>query len=154
MIKVKSKFTINKIRIKELEQAAVKTLEETGEALHTEVVQKQVVPRDTGNLQNESFHVDKRQSRFGKLKLVHSAPYARRLYYHPEYNFHRGEWFDEYGEKHEGNIAAGGKWFDPWLPGGTRQDFVPKTFRRLYRRNAKLKNRRYICCICQMYGIG
>ena len=50
MIKVKSKFTINKIRIKELEQAAVTQLEETGEALHTEVVQKQVVPRDTGNL--------------------------------------------------------------------------------------------------------
>lgn len=140
MFSVKSKFTINKIRIKELEQAAVTTLEQTGEALHKEVVQAQVIPRDTGTLQGEGgTFVDYSKSKQGKVSIVSSTPYARRLYYHPEYNFHRSVWFDEYGEKHEGNIAAGGKWFDPWLPGGTHQDFVPKTFRRLYRRNAGLK---------------
>ena len=127
MIKVKSNFLINKIRMKELPSAAVVSLEQTGEALHTEVVQAQVMPRDTGALQNESTYVDKSESSIGKVSIVSSTPYARRLYYHPEYNFSRDE-----------NIAAGGKWFDPWLPGGTREDFCRKAFSRLYRRNAGL----------------
>ena len=127
MIKVKSNFLINKIRMKELDRAAVVSLEQTGEALHTEVVQAQVMPRDTGALQNESTYVDKSESSMGKVSIVSSAPYARRLYFHPEYNFSRDE-----------NIAAGGKWFDPWLPGGTREDFCGKAFARLYRRNAGL----------------
>ena len=127
MIKVKSNFLINKLRMKELTSAAVVSLEQTGEALHTEVVQAQVMPRDTGALQNESTYVDKSESSIGKVSIVSSTPYARRLYYHPEYNFSRDE-----------NIAAGGKWFDPWLPGGTREDFCRKAFSRLYRRNAGL----------------
>ena len=127
VIKVKSNFIINRSRMKELTSAAVVSLEQTGEALHTEVVQAQVMPRDTGALQNESTYVDKSESSMGKVSIVSSAPYARRLYFHPEYNFSRDE-----------NIAAGGKWFDPWLPGGTREDFCGKAFARLYRRNAGL----------------
>lgn len=138
MLKVKSKIKINTARIKELDQAAKTALEETAEALHTEVVQAQVMPRDTGMLQNESTFIDYSKSSQGKVSIVSSTPYARRLYYHPEYNFHRGEWFDEYGDKHEGNIAAGGKWFDPWLPGGTRETFCSDTFKKLYRRNGGL----------------
>ena len=86
-MQVKSTVKLNMPRIKQLTQAAVTALEQTGEALHTEVVQAQVFPFDTGNLQNESTFVDYSKSKNGKVTLVSSTPYARRLYYHPEYNF-------------------------------------------------------------------
>ena len=133
MIKVKSSFTINQSRIRELNLAKITALEQTAEALHTEVVQEQVIPRDTGALQNENTFVDKQNSSSGIVSVVSSTPYARRLYYHPEYNFHRGEWFDEYGDSHGGNIAAGGEWFKPWID-GEYKDFCPKTFKKLYKR--------------------
>lgn len=123
MMQVTSKVTINKTKIKQLNQAAITALEQTAEALHTEVVQAQVVPRDTGALQNESTFVDTSKSNQGKVSIVSSTPYARRLYYHPEYNFNHYE-----------NIAAGGKWFDPWLPGGTKEDFCKKAFKKRFRR--------------------
>lgn len=123
-MQVKSTVKINHSKIKQLTQAAITSLEQTAEALHTEIVQSQVMPRDTGTLQNESTFVDTSQSSTGKVSIVSSTPYARRLYYHPEYNF-----------SHDENIAAGGKWFDPWLPGGTRADFCEKAFKQLYKRN-------------------
>ena len=57
MIRASSTVRINWPRINELSRAAVTSLEQTAEALHTDVVQAQVIPFDTGNLQNESFWV-------------------------------------------------------------------------------------------------
>lgn len=122
-MQVKSKVTINKAKIKQLNQAAVTALEQTGEALHTEVVQAQVMPRDTGTLQNESTFVDTSKSNQGKVSIVSSTPYARRLYYHPEYNFKKTE-----------NSNAKGKWFEDWQKGGKHADFCNKAFSRLYKR--------------------
>ena len=122
-----SKIVLDYRKIAELSAAAVTSLEQTAEALHTEVVQAQVVPRDTGNLQNEAFFVDTTNSNEGSVALVHSTPYARRLYYHPEYNF----------QTHE-NPNAKGQWFEDWLPGGEIEDFCEKAFKELYRRNAGL----------------
>lgn len=151
-MKVTSKFTINRIRLKQLSTAAVVSLEQTGEALKTEVQQAEVIPRDTGNLQGESFWVDRKDSQQGRVRLVHSAPYARRVYFNPEgYRFHRSAWesFEtvtgKNGKsrkkkvKHDGNKNARDHWYEPWLPGGERADFCLKTFARLYRRNARLK---------------
>ena len=90
-MQVKSTVKMNFPRIKQLTQAAVTALEMTGEALHTEVVQAQVFPFDTGNLQNESTFVDYSKAKDGKVTLISSTPYARRLYYHPEYNFQTKE---------------------------------------------------------------
>ncbi len=65
MINVSSTIKLNLPRIRRLEESQVIALEQTAEALHTEVVQAQVFPRDTGNLQNESTFVDasERQTR-------------------------------------------------------------------------------------------
>ena len=52
-MKVTSTVKMNFPRIKQLTQAAVIALEQTAENLHTEIVQSQVVPRDTGALQGE-----------------------------------------------------------------------------------------------------
>ena len=123
MMKVTSKIKMNFPKLKQLTQAQVIALEQTAEALHTEVVQAQVVPRDTGNLQNESFFVDVSESKNGKVSLVHSTPYARRLYFHPEYHFFKDE-----------NLNAKGRWFADWLPGGPKSDFAIKTYKEFYRR--------------------
>lgn len=127
MIKVNSKVKLNMPRINKLTQTQVTALEQTAEALHTEVVQAQVVPRDTGNLQGESFFVDCSQSKSGRVTLVHNTPYARRLYFHPEYNFSKDE-----------NPNAKGKWFEDWEHGGKYEDFAINTYKELYRRLAGL----------------
>lgn len=122
-----SQVKINSSRIKQLTQAAVTSLEQTAGKLHTEVVQAQVVPFRTGALQNESMFLDRSEAINGKVSLVHSTPYARRVYFHPEYHF-----------KKDKNPNAKGKWFEDWMSGGRYENFAPDTFKEIYRRNAGL----------------
>ena len=125
MIRCNSIIKINTQRLRELSQAQVTALEKTAEALHTEVVQAQVMPFDTGNLQNDNTFVDYTYSKAGRARIVSTTPYARRLYFHPEYNFQTYE-----------NPFAGGEWFNPWIPGGFYEDFAQKAFKKLYRRES------------------
>ena len=127
MMRAASRIKINSTRIKQLTQATVTSLEQTAESLHTEVVQAQVVPFDKGTLQGEAFFVDTSEAKNGKVSLVHSTPYARRLYFHPEYHFKTDE-----------NPNAKGEWFEDWLPGGKNEKFASDTFKQKYRRNAGL----------------
>lgn len=90
-MQVKSTVKLNMAKIHKLTQASVTALERTAEALHTEVVQAQVMPFETGHLQEDATFVDYSESSQGKVSLVTSTPYARRLYYHPEYNFQTDE---------------------------------------------------------------
>lgn len=123
MFKVNSSVKLNFGAIRQLDRNAQKALEMTTDALLTEVKNAQVMPFDTGNLQNESTFADYSNSSNGVTSIVSSTPYARRLYFHPEYNFKRDE-----------NIAAGAEWFIPWQKGGTRENFCVETFARIYRR--------------------
>ena len=123
MIQVSSRIKINLPRIRQLEAAQVTALEQTAEALHTEVVQAQVFPFDTGALQNENTFVDTSESRSGRVSLVSSTPYARRMYFHPEYHFKKDE-----------NPNARGKWYTDWLPGGPKADFCRDAYKQIYRR--------------------
>src|SRR5690554_6475695 len=54
-------------------------------------------PRDTGNLINSSI----RLTNPGSGKVMWDGPYARRLYYNPQYNFSKDK-----------NPNAGGLWFE------------------------------------------
>ncbi len=145
-MRCKSKVKINHQRIKQLSESSILALEQTAEALHTEEVQAAIIPRDSGTLEGEAFFVDKSQSSGGKVSLVNTTPYARRLYYHPEYHFHQQPWEEtiykqdetERTVKHDGNSNAKGKWHEDWLAGGSKADFVPKTFKKLYQRLAGL----------------
>lgn len=127
LINVSSVIKLNLPKIRELTDAQITALEQTAEKLHTEVVQAQVFPRDTGTLQNESTFLDRSESSHGKVSLVSSTLYARRLYFHPEYHF-----------RTEANPHARGKWYTDWLPGGKEADFAAKTFKELYRRMADI----------------
>ncbi len=127
MIQCKSKIKLNMPRIKELTGAQGAALEQTVEALHTEVVQDQVVPRDQGTLQNEAMFVNTKKVKQGRVSIVHSTPYARRLYFHPEYQFSKDE-----------NPNAKGKWFEDWEPGGKKEQFTVDVYKEVYRRLASL----------------
>lgn len=123
MIKVNSRINLDFGTIRFLEEAQVKALEETAEELHREVVQAQVIPRDTGKLQNEGVFVDHSQSQNGVVTIIHNVPYARRLYFHPEYHFSKKE-----------NPNARGEWYEDWLPGGKNADFCREAYKAIYRR--------------------
>ena len=123
MFKVNSSVKLNFGAIRQLDRNSQKALEMTTNELLTEVKNSQVMPFDTGNLQNESTFADYSNSTNGVTSIISSTPYARRLYFHPEFNFNR--------EKHK---AAGAHWFKYWQKGGTRENFCVETFARIYRR--------------------
>lgn len=117
---------INQGKLRQLSRAAITALEETAEALHTEVVQAEVMPKQYGDLQDTGTFVDTTDSTSGTVSLVSSTPYARRLYYHPEYNFRTSE-----------NRHARGKWLEPWID-GENKDFCAEAFKKLYKGEAGL----------------
>ena len=122
-MQVNSTVKLNMPRIRQLTQAAVTALELTGEALHTEVIQAQVFPFDTGHLQEDATFVDYSRAHDGMVTLVSSTPYARRLYYHPEYHFQTKE-----------NPNAKGMWYEDWLPGGAKASDASKLFAQFYKK--------------------
>lgn len=102
-----------------IDRAAQRALEKTAEAILTEVKTAQVIPFKTGHLQNDSTFVDIKDSKNGSVYIVSSTPYARRLYYHPEYKFDTSE-----------NANAQGRWYEPWVS-GSEKDFAGNTFDQL-----------------------
>lgn len=123
MNKIKVNWNFGAVR--QVEQAVATALEQTAQAVLADVVDAQVMPMDTSTLQNASTFVYDAESRTGVVAIVSDAPYAHRLYYHPEYNFRTSE-----------NKNAGGKWLQPWLD-GDKKDFADDAFAKLLRQNLK-----------------
>lgn len=94
---------------------------ETMGAVRTDMVTAQVIPMNVGTLQDSGGAIDQ----FADGGEIHTTlcvgdtPYARRLYFHPEYNFQDAK-----------NPNAQGLWASPWLPGGDRERFIPETFEK------------------------
>ena len=116
-VQVTSRVELNMSVLNMLDGAQYEALAQTGDATLTELRDRQVMPFDTGNLQNDSTFVD--DSEKGRVSIVSSTPYARRLYFHPEYNFRRGN-----------NSRAGGKWFDSFL----NDNFISNAYAKLLKR--------------------
>lgn len=125
-VKVSSTIKLDEAKLKELTRQQYISLAQTADALVTDLRDSQTMPFDTGNLQNDSTFLDDSQKNQGKVSIVSSTPYARRLYYHPEYNF-----------RTTNNRNAGGKWFEPYIS-GNRTDFLKDTFAKLFKRNGGL----------------
>lgn len=119
---VKSTVKLNPRRIKELTDRQRIALEQTAEALKTEVIAAEVMPFDVGTMQNESTFVDDSESKQGKVSLVTNTPYARRLYYHPEYDFQTVN-----------NAEAQGNWYEPWVS-GKHKNFCKSAYGKLYKK--------------------
>lgn len=124
---VSCKIKLYKPVVAKLTGAVSTALVKTAEAVHTDVVQSQKMPFRQGILQNDSTFVDDSDAKTGEVRLISATPYARRLYYHPEYHFDKTE-----------NPNAGGRWLDQYLPGGTKQEIAQKAFNRFYKKEAGL----------------
>jgi len=116
MIKVKSKVTIYPKQIAKINKAAQKALYLTADWLKGDVVDKEVIPFDKETLQGSMYVNDSHINRgYAGLTLV--TPYARRMYFHPEYNFQTVN-----------NRNAKGKWFEDWIGKGKYAKKVIKTY--------------------------
>ena len=113
-VQVTSRIELNMSVLNMLDNAQFEALGQTADATLTELRDRQVMPFDTGNLQNDSTFVDDSQKT--TVSIVTTAPQARRLYFHPEYNYKRGN-----------NASAGGKWFDSFL----NDDFIKDAYGKL-----------------------
>lgn len=120
MNKIKFNVKYKPAIIKGYEKKADDALFLTGEALHTEVVQAQVMPFDTGTMQNTSTSVQRKGE--GHVALETVTDYAARMYYHPEYNFQKTS-----------NPNARGRWLDEWIS-GSKKDWCIETFQKIYRK--------------------
>ncbi len=123
---VSSKVRLNIQKLGQLSLASIKALEQTGEALHTEVVKAQVIPFDSGTMQNDSTSVDTGKSSKGIVSLITDTPYSRRMYFHPEYNFQTTN-----------NPNAQGNWLESWIS-GSNKNFCKNAFAKFYKKEAGL----------------
>jgi hypothetical protein len=113
---------MNKQAIKALSKAQSQAIVNTAQQMLNEQRNDFVFPFDTGNLQNESTYVDDSKAAKGKVSIVSDMPYARRLYYHPEYNFNTSK-----------NPNARGEWWAEWLE-GAKKSRPSYLFKEFYRR--------------------
>lgn len=105
-MKIKVNVILNQANIRKLEQAMVGALPLTMDAMVTEISNMQVVPKETGNLEESvsTIVVD------GKGFLGYNTPYARRLYYNPQYDFRTDK-----------NPNAQGRWLDTFIHGPKKE---------------------------------
>ena len=127
MKQVNSRVVLNKRIIQQLEKNAIAALEMTGDYVLGEIINEQVVPfgdsyerggstHQGGTLQ-ESGYVNKAHMSQGHVQITFNTPYARRLYFHPEYNF-----------RQEDNPNAKGKWMEDWTEKGKYSEDVKKAY--------------------------
>lgn len=112
---VKVNIKLNNANINRLIQAHSKALEMTAEAVLSDIKTSQVVPKDTGTLEDSGF-VDLSEIKEAIVRVVFDTPYARRMYWHPEYNFRKDK-----------NPNAQGKWMEMYLT-GEKQQFIKDTY--------------------------
>lgn len=115
-MKLTPKVTYNTANINRIEADIRKALIKTADAVETDLQQSQTMPFDSGQLQDRSTFVDDSKVSSGKVSVVSDTPYARRLYFHPEYKFSTRD-----------NPNAGGAWFEPYIS-GAKKDYAKKVF--------------------------
>lgn len=115
-MKVKVNIELNQANIKKIQDAMVKALPLTMDEMKAELGRMEVVPRETGNLESDNSSTGVEN---GVGYISYNTPYARRLYYHPEYNFRQDK-----------NPNAQGRWMDDFIY-GEKKNWLSKTFGKL-----------------------
>lgn len=124
-MKIEIKLDHNAIR--EIENSARKAAAEAMEKLRKDLLDSETMPFDTGDMQNNQtfVSVEGEETINGEdtysVSLVTGSPQARRLYYHPEYQFQQGH-----------NDNAGALWLEPYIS-GDKKDFVQTEFTKIFK---------------------
>lgn len=118
------KIRFNQANIDMLEEEANIALWETAEAIKTDLVQSQTVPKDHGNLEGDMFVDPPNPSKNikGVVKIVNPAVYSRKVYFDPEIHI-----------KQEKNKNAKQHWFDDYID-GDKKDLPLKYYAKLLKR--------------------
>lgn len=119
---MKVKVKMNNKVLRKLSNAQIQAAEMTAEAVKTDVIAKNVMPFDSGEMQNSHTSIDTSKKNQGHLTISSNTPYARRIYFHPEYNFQTTN-----------NPNAQGRWYDPWLNGKYKK-FAPNAYKQFYKK--------------------
>ena len=115
---------LNMANINAIEKQIQKGLYKVADKIKEDIDQSETMPFKTGALAERSFFISTSSIDKGEVRLVSGTddtPYARRLYFHPEYNFSR-----------EFKKNPGGKWFEPYIS-GTKKDYAQKVFTQFMR---------------------
>lgn len=115
------RVTIYPEKVRQLVEAMELSAEQAVEAVKSDIVSSQVVPKNTGELERSGF-VQKSKS---KYRIIYDTPYARRLYWHPEYNFRTDK-----------NPNAQGMWMHTYLD-GEKKEFFKRVFVARLKANSK-----------------
>lgn len=118
-MKVKVTGKINHKGNEYVKKLMKEALVETADALKSDLQKSQTMPFDTGELQNRSTFIDDSKKKSGRVTIVSDTPYARRLYFHPEYNFQKTK-----------NKNAGGMWFETYI-NGQKKNWASKKFAKI-----------------------
>ena len=82
---------------------------QTAHEVKTDLRASGTMPFASGHLQNEATYVDASRAVQDVVAIVSDTVYARRKFFHPEFDFDRSV-----------NRQAGGRWFDTYTVGGKR----------------------------------
>lgn len=122
---VKVKTTMDTRAMQKLTGAPARALELTVEgakdSILSDIMAAEVVPKQTGELER-SAKIDTSKSKRGKVSISYDTPYARRLYWHPEYTFRKDK-----------NRHAQGEWLRAWAE-GTKKRGVTEAFKRILKK--------------------
>lgn len=119
-VKVTIKLDNNKISA--LQKASQQAFGMTVDAVLSDIKTSAVVPKEHGTLEDSGFV--EVTSDF-VASIIFDTPYARRLYWHPEYNFRQDK-----------NVNAGGKWMQPYID-GDKKNFITETYMKLLKQLSK-----------------
>lgn len=90
-MKAKATITINEAAIAKIVENQEKAMKILLDAIKTDVSQRQVVPFRDGLLKDSVSTGTMVQNGYTLGWIGWDTPYARRLYFHPEYNFRQGK---------------------------------------------------------------
>ena len=91
-----------------------------------DIINSETMPKNDGTMQDEQTFVANEGDDtvngedIYTLAIVTGSPQARRLYYHPEYNFQRGK-----------NKIAGALWLEPYINGDKKDLLLDEYTERL-----------------------
>jgi hypothetical protein len=109
------KLTIDDSSLEELELKAFEYLWYTSEALHTDLMLSQTMPRDSGHMQNRATRVQKVDK--DEYQLLTDTPYAKWVYFNPEgKRIHTDK-----------NPSARDHWLETYVS-GDKKDYIYETF--------------------------
>lgn len=121
---VKVTVKLDKAKISQLDKASKQAFKMVVEALLSDIKTSAVVPKEHGTLEDSGF-VDDSEIENMVASIIFDTPYARRLYWHPEYKFRTDK-----------NANAGGKWMQPYVD-GDKKNFVIETYMKFLKMLSK-----------------